>query len=110
MYRRSIIYPKRTMGDNKFDKDKIKRLSELARIELKEEEAESLAGDINQILDYIEELGELDTENVEPMAGGVIHKNIWREDGDPNPLSGERSVRAFPEEKDGFLRTPPVFE
>lgn len=97
--------------ENKFDKEKIKHLSNLARIELKEEEAENLAKDIGQVLDYINELEELDTKDVEPMAGGVIHDNSWREDNDrEKPLPKEKSVQLFPEEKDGFLKVPPVFE
>ena len=45
----------------------VKYIANLARLQLDEKEVNSLAGDMNKILGYMELLDELDTENVEPL-------------------------------------------
>lgn len=48
------------------DKKTIKYLADLSRIEVKEKEEEKLLKDLREILDYFEQLKEIDTENIEP--------------------------------------------
>jgi len=107
-------------------KKTLEYLSELSRIELDKESEEKLLKDLQKILTYFEELKEVDTENIEPMAGGTIEKNIFREDADLRGLDAElrgqsqresafsqrRSalIEQFPEEENGFLKVPAVFE
>ena len=92
------------------DKKTLKHLTELARIELSSNEEEKLLKDLTKILDHFEELKEVDTTNVAPLAGGSDLKNVFREDAErENTLQGE-GVDGFPEHKDGFLKIPPVFE
>ncbi|MCP6720212.1 MAG: Asp-tRNA(Asn)/Glu-tRNA(Gln) amidotransferase subunit GatC [Patescibacteria group bacterium] len=92
------------------DKKTIKDLAELSRIKLTESEEKNLLSDLEKILDYFEELKEVNTDNVSPMTGGTFSRNIFRNDEDDNSLPKERAIEAFPEKKKGFLRVPPVFE
>lgn len=95
------------------DKTTLKYLAELARISLKPEEESKLLHDLEEILEYFNQLKEIDTSNVGPMTGGTTQKNIFRSDGiiaelvnsSPNELTA-----AFPEKEKGFLKIPPVFE
>jgi len=48
----------------------VRRVATLARIRLEEPEVETLRSELNGILGWIEQLAEVDTEGVEPMAGG----------------------------------------
>ncbi|NCP58455.1 Asp-tRNA(Asn)/Glu-tRNA(Gln) amidotransferase subunit GatC [Candidatus Wolfebacteria bacterium] len=107
-------------------KKTLEYLAELSRIELKKENEEKLLKDLQKILDYFEELKEVDTEDIEPtrlpspdgeavggqVTGGTIGKNVFREDEPPAALSQRRSalMEAFPEKEKGFLKIPPVFE
>ncbi len=50
------------------DKDTVKRVAHLARIKVSDEEAESLQGELNAILGFVEQLNEVDVEGVEPMT------------------------------------------
>ncbi|HYM72779.1 MAG TPA: Asp-tRNA(Asn)/Glu-tRNA(Gln) amidotransferase subunit GatC [Stellaceae bacterium] len=50
------------------DKATVARIATLARIRLSEAELEPLAAELSGILDWIEQLGEVDTDNVEPMT------------------------------------------
>ncbi len=49
----------------------VRRVAALARIRLEEEEVARLQGELNGILGWIEQLQSVDTEGVEPMAGGA---------------------------------------
>lgn len=101
------------------NKETLKRLAKLARIELDPKEEEKLLKDLGKILNHFKELQELDTSEVAPMAGGTSLKNVFREDsakpdeessrgisGDSNKGAG---VEAFPEHESGYLKIPPVF-
>lgn len=104
------------------NKKTLEYLAELSRIELEKESGEKLLKDLQKILAYFEELKEVDTENIEPMAGGTIEKNVFREDtltqiNADNISENQRKnlrksaiVEQFPEKEDGFLKVPPVFE
>lgn len=93
------------------DKKHLEHLAALARIELHAHEEEKLLKDLEKILEHFNELKEVNTDNVAPMAGGTELKNVTR--GDlvrEERLRGERAVEAFPEKENGYLRVPPVFE
>ena len=94
------------------NKKTLEYLAELSRIELDGRSEEKLLNDLQKILEYFEELKEIDTENIESMAGGTIGKNVFREDGvsDKGQRTNDKLIEAFPEEEKGYLKVPPVFE
>ena len=92
------------------DKKTLDHLAELARIKLDGRQEEKLLHDLGKILDHFEELKEVDTTNIAPLAGGTMFTNAFREDGErENPLRG-KGTESFPEKSAGFLKIPPVFE
>lgn len=91
-------------------KAELEHLAKLARIELDPKSEEKLLKDLTSILDYFEQLNELDTTNVLPMTGGTDLKNILREDTESENTNKGAGVEAFPEKKDGYLKVPAVFE
>lgn len=90
------------------NKKSLEHLAELARIELKAGEEEKLLKDLQMILGHFEELQVLDTSGVQPMTGGTNLKNISRTD-ENTTLDTGKGPEAFPENKDGYLKVPPVF-
>ena len=102
------------------NKKTLDHLAKLARVELRKDEEEKLIKDLSKILDYFNELQELDTSRVAPMAGGTDLKNVFRNDELENPGAEQarygagtnrgEGTDAFPEQEDGFLKIPPVFE
>lgn len=90
-------------------KKDLEHLAALARIDLKEGEEEKLLKDLGSILDYFQELQSIDTKEVEPMTGGTELKNITREDIAGQTNDTGRGVELFPDNKDGYLKVPPVF-
>ncbi len=80
----------------------VQNLAELAKLELKEGEAEKLIKDMEGILDYVKQI-----ENVEVPEIGMeyLNRNVWREDEILlNEDSKDVIVEQFPDSKDGFLK------
>jgi len=84
------------------DFTEINHLLELARLELSNEEKEKIAHDLAKILDYVNQLQEANTKNLEPMAGGTFSENILRDD--------EINPQKLNLEKEGYFEVPPIFE
>ena len=61
-------------------REEIDHLAELSDLSLSDKEAESLKGDLENIIKYISQLNELDTEGVEPTYQVFEMENVWRED------------------------------
>lgn len=74
------------------------------------EEKEQAGKDMGRMLDYIDKLGELDTDGVEPMSHVFPVKNVFREDIVINGDMREEILKNAPGEKDGMFVVPRTFE
>lgn len=92
------------------NKQTLEHLSKLARLELDSKEEEKFLRDLGKILDHFNELRELDTSKVEPLAGGTERTNAFREDAGRENTNQRSGTEELPEVHDGFLKIPPVFE
>lgn len=81
----------------------------LAKLELSDAEKEQAKADMGRMLDYIDKLGELDTDGVEPMSHVFSVENVFREDVVMNGDDRERLLSNAPQEKDGMFVVPPTF-
>lgn len=82
----------------------------LAKLELSDEERESAKKDMGSMLDYIDKLGELDTEGIEPMSHVFPVQNVFREDIVTNGDDSENMLKNAPGEKDNMFMVPKTFE
>jgi aspartyl-tRNA(Asn)/glutamyl-tRNA(Gln) amidotransferase subunit C len=97
--------------------DDVRRVAELGNLELMAEEESRMRRDLNAILDYVAQLGELDTARVEPMAqvsevleGAAERLSVLRDDV-PRPCLEREVVMAAAPETDGvFFKVPKVIE
>lgn len=93
------------------DKETIKKLTKLCRIGCDESEMEDLAKDLAGILEYVEQLKEVDTENVPPcnhVLSGM--QNGFREDSVKAVMPREAFLRNAPDQIGGLIRVPPVMK
>lgn len=81
----------------------------LAKLELSVEEKEQAKKDLAEMLDYIDQLGELDTTGVEPMSHVFPVHNVFREDVVTNGDDRDNILKNAPEEKDGMFLVPNTF-
>ena len=94
-------------------KKDVEHNASLARIELTVGEEKKFEKELSAILDFVEKLNEVDTQKVEPMAGGKNLQNIWREDEQIDKTLENKPVElvdAAPEKKDGWIKVKAVFE
>jgi len=94
----------------KISKDDVIKVSELARLEVKEEELDKFTEQLGNILEYIEQLNELDTNNVEPTSHVLDISTPLREDKVVEWLNIEEVLQNAPESEDDFFVVPQVIE
>lgn len=82
----------------------------LAKLELNDVEKEQAKKDLAEMLDYIDELGELDTTGVEPMSHVFPVHNVFREDVVTNGDDSENILKNAPGEKDNMFLVPKTFD
>ena len=86
----------------------VESIAALAKLTFSEEEKETFVEQFNQILQYMEKLDELDTENVEPTYNVLDLKNVTRADIVKPWLSQEEALANAPKSKHGFFSVPKV--
>ena len=92
------------------DKDTVQRIARLARLAMGEERLAPMVDELNAILNWVEQLGEVDVNGVEPLTGVVAQRLKMREDvvndgGYPDDLT-----RNAPFADDHFFVVPKVLE
>lgn len=88
----------------------VEHIAELARLKFSDEELESFTHQLNQILEYVEKLNELDTENVEPLSHPVEGNNAFREDELKPSINREEALKNAPDSDDEFFKVPKVID
>ncbi|HEX7007045.1 MAG TPA: Asp-tRNA(Asn)/Glu-tRNA(Gln) amidotransferase subunit GatC [Alphaproteobacteria bacterium] len=92
------------------DRDTVRRIARLARIKIKDEELDHLAGELGHILSFVEQLNAVDTSNVEPMTSAVEVTLPMREDVVTEGGDAESILRNAPAGVHGFFAVPKVVE
>ena len=88
----------------------VEHVARLARLELSEEELELYTKQLGEVLGYVEQLGEVDVENVEPLAGGAGGDNVFRKDGVEPSLEREKALEGAPDSDGRHFRVPKVID
>jgi aspartyl-tRNA(Asn)/glutamyl-tRNA(Gln) amidotransferase subunit C len=92
------------------DKNTVGKIARLARIRVSEEEKETLAGELSDILKMIEELNAVDTKGIEPMTSVVQMQMLGRADEVTDGGIPEKILKNAPEHTAGFFVVPKVVE
>ncbi len=92
------------------DTDTVRRVARLARIAVEEHELEPLAGELNSILGWVEQLNEVDVDNVEPMTSVTPMALKRREDVVTDGDRQEDVLANAPDSREGFYVVPKVVE
>lgn len=93
------------------DKETIKNLTELCRIDCKEDEQLSLMNDLQKILNLVSQLDEVDTEHVKPCNHVLDDMvNVEREDLVKDVMPREVFLNNAPSHTGGMIKVPPVMK
>lgn len=90
--------------------EQVKQVAEVARLDVTDEEAKRLSKDLTELLQYAEQLNELDTSDVEPTTHVVNLKNVFRKDEPKKWITQEEALKNAPDSGDGHFRVPAVME
>ena len=92
------------------DAETVRKVAFLARIKTPDDRLEPLAGELNGIMAWIDQLGEVDVDGVEPMTSNVAQPLRLREDIVTDGAKVEAVLSNAPKSADGFYVVPKVVE
>ena len=90
--------------------EQVRHIANLARIAMSEEEIERLVPEINNILGWVEQLGEVDTDGVEPLTAVIDQKLRLRDDKVTDGDCRDDVLANAPDAEHGFFAVPKVIE
>ncbi|MBO7654623.1 MAG: Asp-tRNA(Asn)/Glu-tRNA(Gln) amidotransferase subunit GatC [Kiritimatiellae bacterium] len=95
------------MSETKLD---VRYVAELARLELTEEETSLFERQLGMIVQYVEKIGELDVDGIEPTLHGQSRVNAFREDTVVPSMDHEAALRNAPDRHGEEFKLPKIVE
>jgi len=90
--------------------DEVRKVAKLARLELADADLPRMAEQLNRILEYVDQLQEVNTDGVEPMAHPLPVQNVFRDD-EPRPsLPVDEALKNAPARAGNYFGVPAVFD
>jgi aspartyl-tRNA(Asn)/glutamyl-tRNA(Gln) amidotransferase subunit C len=86
----------------------VEKVALLARLRLSDAELEIITGQLSQIVGYVDQLAEVDTEGIEPMAHAIEMENVFRDDQISRSLPREDALANAPHHDDRGYLVPAV--
>ena len=86
----------------------VEHIAQLANLEFTNAEKEKFTHQMNQILEYMDQLNSLDTSNVEPLSHVIELSNVFRADEVKPGVTTEEALKNAPEKNDQFFKVPKV--
>jgi aspartyl-tRNA(Asn)/glutamyl-tRNA(Gln) amidotransferase subunit C len=90
--------------------DEVGQVALLARLRVSPEELRMFTGQLNTIVDFVAQLQELDTTDVEPLAHGIEVRNVFRDDVRQPALPREKALANAPKRNAESFLVPAVLE
>ena len=92
----------------KISKEEVKKVAELARLELNEDEITNHADQLEKILDYIKQLEKINTDNVPCTTRAIEVVNVLRKDEKKDYESSEELLNLAPSKENNFFKVPKI--
>lgn len=92
----------------KITAEQVLHVASLARLQIDPQAADKLAVQVAAILDYVDTLGRVNTEDVPAMSHAIALTNAFREDQLHTSLSADRALANAPASENGFFAVPKV--
>ena len=92
----------------KITKEEVRKVAQLARLELNDDEINNHAEQLEKILEYIKQLEQIDTDNVPCTTRAIEVTNIFRKDKMKNFKNTEELLNLAPSREDNFFKVPKI--
>ena len=94
----------------KFDKDSLYKLGKLSKIQIDESKLKSLSSDLGSIIEFIDRLKSIDTENVDPTSNSLDQSLVMREDIASDVNTSNEILENAPQKELDFFTEPKEIE
>jgi aspartyl-tRNA(Asn)/glutamyl-tRNA(Gln) amidotransferase subunit C len=91
-------------------RETVEYVAHLSRVKLEAQELEKISGQLKSILDFIDKLKSVNTDNVAPTSHILPVSNVLRQDQPDVSLSAEKALENAPQKRDSFFIVPRVVE
>lgn len=95
---------------SRISEEQVRHVAHLARLAITDEEVETFTAQLDSIIQFAEQLNELDTTGVKPTSHVLDVKNVLREDKSKPGLPREEVLKNAPDHEDGQIRVPAIIE
>ena len=92
------------------DTNTVRKIASLARIAVSDGEVEAMTGELNNILGWVEQLGEVDTDGIEPLHTVIPNQLRLRDDVITDGNIRDKVLANAPQAEHGFFAVPKVIE
>lgn len=92
------------------DKATVAKIAHLARLDVPDDQQERLAAELSGILNWVEQLGEVPTDQVEPLRSVMPIAQDWRQDAVTDGACRDALLANAPASQDGYFVVPKVVE
>jgi aspartyl-tRNA(Asn)/glutamyl-tRNA(Gln) amidotransferase subunit C len=94
----------------KIDIKTVDEIAQLARLEFNDEAKQGIITDMNRMLDFVEKLNELNTDQIEPLIYMTQEKNVLREDVPQVTLTQKEALKNAPQKDTDYFKAPKVID
>ena len=94
----------------KINKEVITKLSSLSKLKFNQEETELISEDLSKMVNFINQLNELETDGIEPLIHMNEEVNNWREDNLGEVLDQEKALANSPVKDSAYFKLPKVLD
>ena len=92
------------------DERQVRHIAHLARLKLSDAEVSEFGGQLGRILDYMDKLGEVNTDGVAPTAHAASAKNVFRDDVPGPSITVEKTLANAPDSAPPYFKVPKVLD
>ena len=94
----------------KINQNVISKLARLSKLKFNEDEMKLISNDLSKMLDFINQLQDLDTEGIDPLIHMNEEINNWREDKVQGMISQEEALSNSPDKDGTYFKLPKVLD
>ena len=94
----------------KIDKNTILKIAKLSRIKIEDSEVDELSSQLSNIVDWVEQLNEVNTDNVEPLSNVIMSKLPLRKDIENTEDNSKKVLSNAPDKLENYFAVPKVVE
>ena len=108
LYINYCVIKERIRGMTKITKEEVKKVANLARLELNKNEINNHAEQLEKILDYIKQLEKIDTEDIPCTTRAIEVINVFRKDEKKNSDCSEELLELGPSKEHKYFKVPKI--